>query len=90
MAIDPTAQAAYAFTTRADFQGFVQYDNALARADFDFRFHWIPVIGDDFYVVWSSGYTTYARARVPFPGPQAISVPLAAGLTVKFVHRFGP
>ena len=90
VALNVTGQTAYAFTTHADFQGFIQYDNSLARADFDFRFHWIPVIGDDLYVVWSSGYTTYARALIRFPRPQVISAPLAAGLTIKFVHRFGP
>jgi hypothetical protein len=34
----------YAFSTRADFLGFVQYQNEERRADFNLRFHWIPMI----------------------------------------------
>jgi hypothetical protein len=73
-----------------DFLGFAQYDDGLNRTDFDLRFHWIPVIGDDIYVVWNSGYTTDPLARFRFPERQAVERPLTATLTVKCVHRIAP
>ncbi len=90
VAIQSTGRLEYAFTTRVDFLGFVQYDNALDRTDFDLRFHWIPVIGDDLYVVWNSGYTTDPLSRFRFPDSRAINRPLVATFTVKFVHRIAP
>ena len=89
-AIETGARAEYAFSTRADVLGFVQFDNATDRVDFDFRFHWIPVIGDDLFVVWNSGYTTEPGARFRFPEHQVLAQPLAGALTVKYVHRIAP
>lgn len=90
VAVQTTAQAEYAFTTRADILAFAQYDNTLFRADFNFRFHWIPVIGDDVYVVWNSGYTTDPLSRFRFPDANTIRRPLSGTFTVKAVHRISP
>jgi hypothetical protein len=51
------------------------------------RFHWIPTIGDDFYVVWTSGYTTDPAAEHHFPDSQALRDPLSGSFTIKAVHR---
>jgi hypothetical protein len=77
----------YAFNTRASFLGFLQYDNEERRADFNLRFHWIPVIGDDLFLVWNSGFTTEPDAPWRFPGRRAISHPLNGAFVVKAVHR---
>jgi len=89
-AIESGARAEYAFSTRADVLGFVQFDNETDRVDFDFRFHWMPVIGDDLFVVWNSGYTTEPGARFRFPEHQVLAHPLAGALTLKYVHRMAP
>lgn len=78
----------YAFSTRADFLGFVQFQNEDRRADFNLRVHWIPRIGDDVYVVWNSGVTTEADAPWRFPARRAFTHPLNGALIVKGVHRF--
>jgi uncharacterized protein DUF5916/cellulose/xylan binding protein with CBM9 domain len=80
----------YDFDTRASLLAFVQYDNASARVDFNLRFHWIPVIGDDVFVVWNSGYTTEPLSRFRFPDPRALSRPLNGAFVVKVVHRLTP
>ena len=77
----------YDFNTRASLLAFVQYDNESERVDFNVRFHWIPVIGDDVFVVWNSGYTTHPLARFRFPDLQALSRPLNGAVVVKLVHR---
>ena len=90
VAVQGTSRMEYAFSTRADFLGFAQYDDALNRTDFDLRFHWIPVIGDDIFVVWNSGYTVDPLSRFRFPDRQVIARPLTATLTIKYVHRIVP
>ncbi|HET7372093.1 MAG TPA: DUF5916 domain-containing protein [Gemmatimonadaceae bacterium] len=77
----------YAFSTRVDFLGFVQFENEDRRADFNLRFHWIPKIGDDVFVVWNSGFTTEPDAPWRFPGRGALSHPLNGAFVVKAVHR---
>ena len=67
-----TGRLEYAFSTRADFLGFAQYQNEERRADFNLRFHWIPKIGDDLYVVWNSGFTTDPGAPWRFPARRAL------------------
>ena len=52
--------------THADFLGLAQYENEERRADFNLRFHWVPVPGNDFYVVWNSGFTTDPEAPCAF------------------------
>src|SRR5207247_1911994 len=49
----------YDFNPRTSLLAFVQYDNEDERVDFNVRFHWIPAIGDDVFLVWNSGYTTH-------------------------------
>ena len=90
VAIQSTGRVEYAFTTRMDFLAFAQYENALHRSDFDLRFHWTPVIGDDLYVVWNSGYTNDPLSPFRFPDSRTIARPLTATFTVKYVHRIAP
>jgi hypothetical protein len=78
----------YAFNTRTSFLGFVQYNNEDQRIDFNLRFHWIPTIGDDLFVVWNSGYTTDPAAPHRFPGWPALARPLNGAILVKASHRF--
>jgi uncharacterized protein DUF5916 len=80
----------YDFNTRASLLAFVQYDNESERVDFNVRFHWIPVIGDDCFVVWNSGYTTDPQAPFRFPNSRALARPLNGALVVKLVHRLTP
>jgi hypothetical protein len=89
-AVQTTARLEYAFSTRADFLGFAQYENDDRRADFNLRFHWIPKIGDDLFVVWNSGFTTDPAAPWRFPARRALSHPLNGAFVVKAVHRFTP
>jgi hypothetical protein len=89
-AVQTSTRLEYAFNTRANFLGFAQYDNEDHRADFNLRFHWIPKIGDDLYVVWNSGFTTDPEARWRFPARRALSHPLNGALVVKAAHRFAP
>jgi len=90
VAVQTAGRVEYALSTRTDFLAFVQYNNEDARADFNLRFHWIPRIGDDVYVVWNSGYSTDPEARVRFPSRRALSYPLNGALVVKAVHRIVP
>jgi len=71
----------YDFDPRTSLLAFVQYDNESKRVDFNVRFHWIPVIGDDLFVVWNSGYTTE---------PLSWSRPLNGAFVMKVVHRLTP
>jgi len=80
----------YDFNTRASLLAFVQFDNASERVDFNVRFHWIPVIGDDVFVVWNSGYTTEPLSRFRFPDTRALARPLNGAFVVKVVHRLAP
>jgi hypothetical protein len=78
----------YAATTRSSVLLLVQTNNEDERVDINLRFHWIPTIGDDVYVVWNSGYTTDRAARYRFPSVHALEKPLQGALVVKAVHRF--
>jgi hypothetical protein len=86
-AVETGGRLEYAFNTRIDFLGFVQYNNEDRRVDFNLRLHWIPVIGDDVYAVWNSGYTTDPDARFRFPSRRAFGRPLNGALVLKAVHR---
>jgi len=86
-AIQTGGRAQYAFNPRTDLLLFVQHNNEDQRVDFQLRFHWIPKIGDDFYVVWTSGYTTDPAAEHHFPDGQALGDPLTGSFTIKAVHR---
>ena len=80
----------YDFNTRVSLLAFVQYDNETERVDFNVRFHWIPVTGDDVFLVWNSGYTTDPLARFRFPDTRALARPLNGAFVVKAVHRLTP
>ncbi len=80
----------YAFTTRSDFLAYTQYNDETRTAYFDLRFHWVPRIGDDVYVVWTSGYSTSPTATYPFPHWSALRRPLEGALVVKAVYRIAP
>ena len=80
----------YDFNTHASLLAFVQYDNESERVDFNVRFHWIPVIGDDCYIVWNEGVTTDPQAPFRFPNARALARPLNGAFVVKFVHRLTP
>jgi hypothetical protein len=87
-AIQSAARLEYAFTPRSDLLVFAQFNNEDRRADFDVRFHWIPVIGDDLFVVWNSGYSTDPASRWRFPAGRSLSRPMNGALVVKATHRF--
>ncbi len=80
----------YTFNTRTDFLAFVQLNNEVRRADFNLRFHWIPQIGDDVYLVWNSGYTTDPSVPRRFPSGRVLAKPLNGALVLKAVHRIAP
>lgn len=77
----------YDFSPRTSLLGFVQYTNDTQRTDFNLRFHWIPRIGDDVFVVWNSGYTTNPAAIYRFPSVRALTRQLNGAFEVKVVHR---
>lgn len=77
----------YALNTRTALLGFVQFNNENRRVDFNLRFHWIPQIGDDVYLVWNSGYTTDPSAPYRFPTTRSLSRSLNGAFVVKAVHR---
>ena len=83
-----TGRIEYAFNTRTSLLAFAQYDNEDQRVDFNLRFHWIPRIGDDFFVVWNSGYTTDPAAPHRLLSFHTLGRPLNGALVVKAVHRF--
>ncbi len=77
----------YAINTRTDFVAFLQYNNEDQRVDASLRFHYIPTIGDDLFVVWNSGYSTDPQARCRFPALRSLGRPLEGALVIKAVHR---
>jgi hypothetical protein len=89
-ALQATGRIEYAFNTRANFLAFMQYNNEAQRVDFDLRFHWIPAIGDDVFIVWNSGFTTDPTVLHRFPNPHALTHPLNGALVLKAVHRIVP
>lgn len=89
-AVQTSTRIEYDASTRTSFLGFIQYTNEDRRVDFNLRFHWIPAIGDDVFVVWNSGYTTDPTARYRFPAARSLSRPLNGAVVVKVVHRIVP
>jgi uncharacterized protein DUF5916/cellulose/xylan binding protein with CBM9 domain len=89
-AIQLSGRLEYDFNTRASLLGFVQHTNEEQRVDFNLRFHWIPAIGDDVYLVWNSGYTTNPLATYRFPDARSLSRQLNGAFVVKIVHRLAP
>src|SRR5438270_8690264 len=80
----------YDFNTRTSLLAFVQYDNESERVDFNVRFHWIPAIGDDVFLVWNSVYTTEPLARFRFPDSRALARTLHGAFVATGVHRLTP
>jgi hypothetical protein len=89
-ALQTTLRVEYAASTRTELLAFVQTNDEDRRIDFNLRFHWIPTIGDDLYVVWNSGYTTDRASRFRFPSARALGKPLEGALVIKAIHRFIP
>jgi hypothetical protein len=78
-ALQTSSHLEYDFNPRSSLLGFVQYTNEDRRVDFNIRFHWIPVIGDDVFVVWNSGYGTNLAS--------SLTRQLNGAFVVKIVHR---
>jgi Domain of unknown function (DUF5916)/Carbohydrate family 9 binding domain-like len=89
-ALQTSSHLEYDFNTRTSLLGFVQYTNGDQRVDFNIRFHWIPVIGDDVFVVWNSGYSTNPATRFRFPSSASLDRQLNGAFIVKVVHRLAP
>jgi hypothetical protein len=89
-AVQASTRLEYAFNTRTDLLAFAQFNNEDETVGVNLRFHWIPTIGDDLYVVWNSGYTTDPLAPHRFPSTWAVGHPLTSGVVIKAIHRFGP
>jgi hypothetical protein len=53
----------YAFNTRIDLSFFGQWNNESDRFLLNFRLHWIPKIGSDFYFVLNNGYEPVHQAE---------------------------
>jgi len=89
-ALQTSSHLEYDFNPRSSLLGFVQYTNEDQRVDFNIRFHWIPVIGDDVFIVWNSGYSTNPAARYRFPSTSSLTRQLNGAFVVKVVHRLAP
>jgi hypothetical protein len=89
-ALQTSGRMEYDFNARTSLLGFVQYNNEDQRVDFNFRFHWIPVIGDDVFLVWNSGYTTNPLATHRFPAARSLTRQLNGAFVLKVVHRIAP
>jgi Domain of unknown function (DUF5916) len=70
----------YAFTTKLDLSVFVQWNSLDDILFGNFRMHWIPKIGTDFYFVYNRGYEQIKR--IDFLKPN-----VSSGVG-KFVWRF--
>jgi hypothetical protein len=90
VATQVAARLEYAVNTRTSFLSFVQFNNENRRVDFNLRFHWIPQIGDDVYLVWNSGYTTDPAAPYRFPARRALSRSPNGAFVIKAVHLMTP
>ena len=89
-ALQMSTRLEYDFNPRSSLLGFVQYTNEDQRVDFNIRFHWIPVIGDDVFVVWNSGYDTNPGTPYRFPSISSFTRQLNGAFVVKVVHRLAP
>ena len=56
------ATLTYAFTTKIDISLLAQYNSEEDQLLTNFRVHWIPKIGSDFYFVWNNGYDPIKQA----------------------------
>ncbi len=71
----------YAFTTKINFSLFGQYNDLDQVMLYNFRLHWIPKVGSDFYLVYNIGYEEQIK-EIEFLKPQTTNA------AVKLVYRF--
>ncbi len=71
----------YAFTTKLNLSLFSQYNDLDEVMLYNFRLHWIPKVGSDFYVVLNTGYDKPVK-EIDYLKPQRTDA------VVKLVYRF--
>ncbi len=71
----------YAFTTKLNFSLFTQYNDLDEIMMYNFRLHWIPKVGSDFYFVYNIGYEEQIK-QIDYLKPQTTDA------AVKLVYRF--
>jgi hypothetical protein len=71
----------YAFTTKLNFSLFTQFNDLDEVMLYNFRLHWIPKVGSDFYFVYNIGYEEPIK-QVDFLKPQTTDA------AMKLVYRF--
>jgi len=71
----------YAFNTKLNLSLFTQYNDLDEVMIYNFRLHWIPKVGSDFYFVYNIGYEEQIK-QIDFLKPQTTDAAL------KLVYRF--
>ena len=71
----------YAFTTKLNFSLFSQYNDLDEVMIYNFRLHWIPKVGSDFYFVYNMGYEGSIK-QIEILKPQTTDA------AMKLVYRF--
>ncbi len=71
----------YAFTTKINFSLFSQYNDLDEVMIYNFRLHWIPKVGSDFYFVYNMGYEGNIK-QIEILKPQTTDA------AMKLVYRF--
>jgi len=71
----------YAFNTKLNLSLFTQYNDLDEVMIYNFRLHWIPKVGSDFYFVYNIGYEDQIK-QIDFLKPQTTDAAL------KLVYRF--
>ena len=71
----------YAFTTKLNISLFSQYNDLDELMLYNFRLHWIPQVGSDFYFVYNLGYEEQI-SQIDYLKPET------TGAVVKLVYRF--
>ncbi len=72
----------YAFTTKLNLSLFSQYNDLDELMIYNFRLHWIPKVGSDFYFVYNIGYEEQIK-EIEYLKPQTTDA--AAKLVYRFV-----
>ncbi len=71
----------YAFNTKMNLSLFSQYNDLDEVMIYNFRLHWIPKVGSDFYLVYNIGYEEPIK-QIEYLKPQTTDA------VVKLVYRF--
>jgi hypothetical protein len=71
----------YAFTPKLNLSLFGQYNSFNELLVFNFRLHWIPKVGSDFYFIYNIGYNE------TLSGIQ-LNKPENSNAAVKLIYRF--